>query len=86
MTRDPMEESRGVCPARFTTPPPKGCDMTDDKKNKMVNEGDKEAKNFDDEQLKNVAAGPGKRGRGLREIKSEMTRGGSHDSGDEWSR
>ena len=57
MTRDPMEESRGVCPARFTTPPPKGCDMTDDKKNKMVNKGDKEAKKVKVEQLKGVAAG-----------------------------
>ena len=44
-------------PARFTTPPPKGCDMTDDKKNKMVNKGDKEAKKVKVEQLKGVTGG-----------------------------
>ena len=46
-------------PARFTTPPPKGCDMTDDKKNKMLNKGDKEAKKVKVEQLKGVAGGRG---------------------------
>ena len=55
-TRAPMEECEESL-RTFHYRPPKGCDMTDDKKNKMVNKGDKEAKKVKVEQLKGVAAG-----------------------------
>jgi hypothetical protein len=44
--------------AHHKTAPPKGCAMTDEKKkDKKENEGVKDAKKIDDEQLKDVAGG-----------------------------